>query len=113
MTSVIKKEKRKYADRRQYLIEAVYKRRKKVRQMAIEYKGSECEKCGYNQCTDALEFHHLSNLGKEFGISEYGHTRSWKKVKAELDKCMILCANCHRELHAQSAAPRRKSGLKN
>ena len=95
---------RSYTDRRQYLIAAVHKRRKKIRRMAIEYKGGQCETCGYNRCIDALEFHHLNSSGKDFSISEKGYTRSWTKVKEELDKCMLLCANCHRELHAQSAA---------
>ena len=97
-------EKRKYSDRRQYLIKAVYARRKKVRQMAVEYKGGKCEICGYGRCTDALEFHHNDLSRKEFGISEKGYIRSWKRVMEELDKCRILCANCHREHHAQSAA---------
>ena len=100
-----KRDTRSYADRRQYLITAVYKRRKKVRQMAVEYKGGRCQSCGYNRCIDALEFHHNSFSGKDFGISAKGYTRSWTKVKEELDKCMLLCANCHREIHAQSAAP--------
>ncbi len=95
---------RKYADRRQYLIAAVHKRRKKIRQMAIEYKGGQCQTCGYNRCIDALEFHHNNSSGKDFSISEKGYTRSWTKVKEELDKCVLLCANCHREIHAQSAA---------
>ena len=95
-----KKDKRKYSDRRQYLIKAVYARRKKVRQMAIEYKGGKCELCGYNTCTDALEFHHKDLSKKDFGISEKGYTRSWKRVQQELDKCIMVCANCHREVHA-------------
>ncbi|MBM3244609.1 MAG: hypothetical protein FJZ15_02305 [Candidatus Omnitrophica bacterium] len=95
---------RSYADRRQYLIAAVHKRRKKIRQMAIEYKGGKCSVCGYDNCIEALEFHHTNSSGKDFSISEKGYTRSWAKVKEELDKCMLLCANCHREIHAQSAA---------
>lgn len=98
---------RRYADRRQYLIRAVHKRRKKIREMALEYKGSGCELCGYDRCSEALEFHHNSS-NKDFSISDRGYTRSWKKVKEELDKCLLLCANCHRELHASSAAFRRK-----
>jgi len=90
------KDKRKYADRSEYLKAAVIKRRKTVRQKAIEYKGGKCQLCGYNKCKEALEFHHLSK--KSFGISQKGYTRSWKKVKDELDKCILLCANCHREV---------------
>ena len=49
---------RKYADRREYLKNAVSKQRKFVRLRAIEYKGGKCAKCGYDKCTDALDFHH-------------------------------------------------------
>ena len=98
----MKKDKRAYSDRRQYLIKAVHKRRKKIRQMAVDYKGRKCERCGYDRCIEALEFHHKDPSQKDFGISSQGYTRSWKNVQEELDKCMMLCANCHRELHAQS-----------
>lgn len=67
--------------------------------MAIEYKGSCCGVCGYDRCNGALEFHHLDPNEKDFGISHKGYTRSWEKVKTELDKCVMLCANCHREVH--------------
>ena len=93
------KEKRKYADRREYLIKAVQRRRKKIRQLAINYKGGCCQICGYNKCPEALEFHHLGSGGKDFGISDKGYTKSWSKIKAELDKCILLCSNCHREIH--------------
>ena len=73
--------------------------------MAVNYKGGSCEKCGYNRCIDALEFHHNNSSKKDFSISEKGYTRSWDKVKEELDKCSLLCANCHREIHARVAAP--------
>ena len=101
-----KGDKRKYADRREYLIRAVQKRRKKIRQMAVEYKGGRCSICGYSRCVEALEFHHLDPQSKDFGISDKGYTRSWKKVKEELDRCVILCANCHREVHAGLQLPR-------
>lgn len=96
-------DKRKYADRRLYLIEAVRKRRRKVREMSIEYKGGQCTQCGYNRCFDALEFHHQDSSKKDFGISDKGYTRSWEKIRAELDKCVLVCANCHREIHANFA----------
>ncbi len=108
-------EKRKYRDRRQYLIRAVHARRKKIRQMAVEYKGGKCEVCGYDRCIEALEFHHNDVSKKDFGISEKGYTKSWKQVMQELDKCILICANCHRELRAKLAASggdtRVKSGL--
>ena len=105
------KDKRKYSDRRQYLIRAVHARRKKVRQKAVDYKGGRCEACGYNHCIDALEFHHNDLSKKNFGISEKGYTRSWKQVTKELDNCILICANCHRELHARLAASEGNLGV--
>lgn len=77
-------------------VEAVQKRRNKI---SVLYKGGQCSKCGYNKCLDALEFHHLDPSIKEFGIGQKGYTKSWEKIKQELDKCILLCANCHREEH--------------
>ena len=71
--------------------------------MAVEYKGGKCELCGYSRCTEALELHHVNSNGKDFSISSKGYTRSWKRVKQELDKCALVCSNCHREIHAQIA----------
>ena len=102
--TLVKLDTRKYSDRRLYLIGAVRKRRKEIRQMAVDYKDGRCQKRGYSRCIDALEFHHCDSSGKDFSISEKGYTRSWTKVKEELEKCMLLCAKCHREIHAQIAA---------
>jgi len=92
-------DKRKYADRREELIKAVAKRRRKIKALAIEYKGGKCQICGYKKYQGALDLHHLDD-NKEFGIADKGYTRSWKKVKTELDKCVLVCANCHREIEA-------------
>jgi len=77
---------------------AVQKRRDDIKKMAVVYKGGKCQnpKCGYNKYVGALEFHHI-NGKKDFGIATKGYTRSWEKVKQELDKCIMLCSNCHRE----------------
>ena len=99
-------ERRTYSDRREYLIKAVQKRRKDIRGKAIAHKGGRCQLCGYDRCTEALEFHHLDSSHKDFGISSKGYTRSWGKVLEELEKCALLCANCHRELHAGLQLPR-------
>lgn len=55
--------------------------------------------CGYSKCIAALDFHHTDPSKKDFGISSGGYTRSFEKIKDELDKCILVCANCHRELH--------------
>ena len=81
--------------------EAVQRRRDNLKIMAVEYKGGKCEFCGYSKCIGALEFHHVDASQKEFGISSSGWTRSFEKMKVELDKCLILCANCHREIHSK------------
>jgi len=99
-------ERRSYADRREYLIKAVQKRRRDLRWKAISYKGGSCQICGYDRCAEALEFHHLDSSYKDFGISSKGYTRSWNKVREELEKCVLLYANCHREVHAGLQLPR-------
>lgn len=89
---------RKYADRRDALIKAVAKRRRKIKTMVIEYKGGKCQICGYCRYQGALELHHIDKSKKDFGIGDKGYTRSWERVRKELDKCILLCANCHREV---------------
>ena len=93
-------DKRTYKDRAQYNIQAVAKRRRKIKTMAIEYKGGKCNICGYHKCQGALDFHHLDEKSKKFDLSTKGLTRSWVRTKDEVDKCMLVCANCHREIHA-------------
>lgn len=80
-------------------VEAVDKRRRELKRLSVEYKGGECSKCGYNRCIAALEFHHLDPTKKDFGIGGSKQTSSWKKIQIELDKCILLCSNCHREEH--------------
>jgi len=93
-------DRRTYADRREELIRAVAKRRRKLKTLAIEYKGGKCQVCGYSKYPGALDLHHVNHVEKEFGIADKGYTRSWEKVKVELDKCALVCANCHREIEA-------------
>lgn len=93
-------EKRTYADRAEYLKRAVSERRKKLKLMLIEYKGGKCICCGYKKFAGAFDLHHIDGSTKEFGLSTRGVTRSWEKIKKEADKCVLVCANCHREIHA-------------
>lgn len=71
-----------------------------MRQMAIDLLGGKCFLCGYSREIKALDFHHLDESTKLFGLSDRGLTRSWKKTKEEVLKCVLLCANCHREVHS-------------
>lgn len=77
----------------------VTKRRKDLKKALVEYKGGKCEHCGYNRCIAAMDFHHKNPKEKEFGLSQRGLTKSLEVLKKEADKCLLLCANCHREAH--------------
>lgn len=93
-------DKRTYADRAEYLKRAVAKRRKTLKKLSVEKLGGKCQICSYNTSLDALHFHHRDPKEKSFGLSQRGLTRSWKKVEEELKKCVLICANCHAEIHA-------------
>ena len=90
------KEVNEFLKRKNYL--HVKKYRSNLKEKLVEYKGGKCEVCGYNKCIEALEFHHLDPSEKEFGVSSYS-SLSFDKAKKEVDKCILVCANCHREIH--------------
>ena len=73
-------------------------RRYRVKKAALFLKGNKCQSCGWQGHTASLTFHHLYD--KEFTIS-HAYTQSWERVKIELDKCEVLCANCHNERHSE------------
>lgn len=63
-------------------------------------KGSECFLCGYKRCTRSLHFHHKKPSEKIFGLGQYSKANSLDELKDEIKKCVLLCANCHSELHS-------------
>lgn len=69
----------------------------RIKQQCVEYKGSKCQRCGYKTCHQAMDFHHVSD--KKFGVASF-NWKSFDYIKSELDKCWLLCSNCHREFHA-------------
>lgn len=83
--------------RKEQLSKNVVEWRKRTKLKLVEYKGGECEKCGYNRCIDALEFHHKDSSEKDFTIS--GKSWSFERLKKEADKCILVCSNCHKEIH--------------
>lgn len=67
---------------------------------AIEFMGGKCCKCGYDKVVSAFDFHHEDNNSKEFLLSSlFKKGAYWDEIEKELKKCILLCANCHRELH--------------
>ena len=64
----------------------------------LELKGGGCYKCGYNKNIAALEFHHLDPSEKEFQLGS-AKTTNLDKLLLEMNKCILVCANCHREIH--------------
>jgi transposase len=87
-------------ERLKYNYQHVKNFRQKNKERAIEYKGGECVNCGYKKCSSALEFHHTNPSEKDFGPSKNMNI-AWEKLKKELDKCILVCANCHREIHEE------------
>lgn len=75
-------------------------RQRKYKQQALDYKGGKCKICGYNKCQGALEFHHRDPSQKDLELSKFSRTPLSEDGKKELDKCDLLCANCHREAHS-------------
>lgn len=70
------------------------------KQKAVNHLGGKCSKCGYNKCLNALDFHHLDPLKKDIAPAKV-LSRSWDNILKEINKCIVLCANCHRELHSK------------
>ncbi|KKQ93602.1 MAG: hypothetical protein UT19_C0009G0011 [Candidatus Woesebacteria bacterium GW2011_GWB1_39_10b] len=70
-----------------------------MKEIAVKVKGGKCVVCGYNKYIGALELHHVWGK-KEFSIGDTGYTYSKERLQAELSKCVLLCANCHREIEA-------------
>lgn len=69
-----------------------------IKQQCVNYRGGQCVKCGYNKCLRALEFHHTDPDNKDFYLAQK-RILDIEKLKPELDKCIVICRNCHFEEH--------------
>lgn len=76
----------------------VDRRRLELKFKAVQYKGGKCEQCGHKGSIACYDFHHTDPSRKLFALGKDPHTRSWERIKEEVDKCQLLCANCHREV---------------
>ncbi len=79
---------------------AVIRCKSRYKQRLVKYAGGKCIKCGYSKCIEALEFHHRDPLKKDFNLSS-ARVRKWEISLVEIAKCDLVCANCHREIHAE------------
>jgi transposase len=80
--------------------ERVAQRRRRLKELLVQEAGGRCCLCGYNGYLDALEFHHLDPAEKKLPISNYGTTLSLEALRAEAEKCVLVCSNCHAEVEA-------------
>ena len=78
-------------------VKAVVYWRQRIKAKSVELKGGKCLICGYSKCSRSLQFHHLDPTKKDFTLSRV--TLAWSKIEKELRKCVLVCANCHGEIH--------------
>jgi hypothetical protein len=82
--------------------EAVKRWRKNTKTKMVEAMGGACQCCGYNACTEALAFHHIDPTVKDMGFGDTrANPKKWEKIVEELRKCILVCHNCHSEIHAR------------
>ena len=84
----------------EYVDPAAAAARRTLKQRAVSALGGRCKGCDREHQLTVFEFHHRDAATKDFGVSEDGRIRRWEEIEAELAKCVLLCANCHREVHA-------------
>lgn len=75
-------------------------RQRKFKKDCIAYKGGKCQDCEFTGYEGVFDFHHLDPDQKDFEISRFRSMKFDDRAKSELDKCVLLCSNCHRIRHA-------------
>jgi hypothetical protein len=78
-------------------IRSITENKHNLKKEIVQYKGGKCILCGYNKNIKSLVFHHIDSSVKEFSIS--GVNYNLEKLKKEIDKCILVCRNCHAEIH--------------
>lgn len=81
--------------------ERVNRWRRNLKTKIVNALGGSCQVCGYNRCNSSMDLHHVDPSEKEYAFRDVmANPKSVEKMMPELEKCMLLCANCHREYHA-------------
>lgn len=81
--------------------DAVKRWRHNLKHKIVEGFGGRCMCCGYDKCESALELHHIDPSEKEFSFGHImANPRAFETLLAEIRKCVLVCSNCHREIHS-------------
>ena len=76
------------------------KRRRELKTTMKTASGGKCSVCGYDRCLDALQYHHINPSQKSHLVGSMFSTHCKEDIQKEIDKCVLLCANCHQEIHS-------------
>jgi len=76
------------------------KRRLANKEKAIAYLGGKCWRCEETYDRELYDFHHIVPASKKYQWGEM-KDKKWEIIKEELDKCILLCSNCHRLAHKE------------
>lgn len=79
----------------QYTVEVA----RRNKRQAVAYLGGKCRHCGFDGHNSAFDYHHIDPNEKDINFKS-SRQWSWERLKQELDKCVLLCANCHRGVHS-------------
>lgn len=85
------------SEKKKSKVDRVVSWRQRTKKKLVDYKGGCCNICGYNKSIFALEFHHVDPTEKDFNIA--GKSYSFERLVEEVDKCILVCSNCHSEIH--------------
>lgn len=78
----------------------VKKWRKETKKRIVASMGGKCQCCGYDRCVESLDFHHIDPSEKELAFGKIrASPKKWESICNELRKCILVCSNCHREIH--------------
>lgn len=97
----------KERDREKKALRMVRSRAEK-KQKAVDYMGNKCLDCQQNFPNCCYDFHHLDPTKKDLSLSQLVGSRSWEKILIELEKCVMLCSNCHRIRHWKENLEKRR-----
>lgn len=80
--------------------EAVKKWRKATKARIVAAMGGKCQCCGYDRCNESMDLHHVDPEEKEMSMGSIrANPKAWSTIVAELRKCILVCRNCHGEIH--------------